>query len=83
MIATRAWPTWHQGRTREYKEGIMLVLSRKKGESIVILDDIIVTVVDLRNGKVRLGIEAPREVAVHRKELYDKINSREEAPSPT
>jgi carbon storage regulator len=59
----------------------MLVLSRKKGESIVVRDDIIVTVVDLRNGKVRLGIEAPREVAVHRKEVYDKINSQEEVPS--
>jgi carbon storage regulator len=59
----------------------MLVLSRKKGESIVVRDDIIVTVVDLRNGKVRLGIEAPREVAVHRTEVYDKINSRKEIPS--
>jgi carbon storage regulator len=57
----------------------MLVLSRKKGESVVVRDDIIVTVVDLRNGKVRLGIDAPREVAVHRKELYDKIKSQEAA----
>ena len=60
----------------------MLVLSRKKGESIVISDSIVVTVVDLRNGKVRLGVEAPREVPVHRKELYDKINSQESLPSP-
>jgi len=51
----------------------MLVLSRKKGERIVLRDDIVVTVVELRGGKVRLGIEAPSEVAVHRKELYDKI----------
>ena len=57
----------------------MLVLSRKKGESIVIGDDIVVTVVDLRNGKVRLGVEAPKEVPVHRKELYDKIKSQEAA----
>lgn len=60
----------------------MLVLSRKKGESIVISDSIVVTVVDLRNGKVRLGVEAPREVPVHRKELYDKINSQESLPAP-
>jgi carbon storage regulator len=60
----------------------MLVLSRKKGESIVISDSIVVTVVDLRNGKVRLGIEAPKEVPVYRKELYDKINSQESLPSP-
>ena len=60
----------------------MLVLSRKKGESIVIRDSIVVTVVDLGNGKVRLGIDAPREVPVHRQELYDRINSRVELPSP-
>ena len=57
----------------------MLVLSRKKGESIVVRDEIVVTVVDLRNGKVRLGIEAPKEIPVHRKELYDKIKSQEAA----
>ena len=60
----------------------MLVLSRKKGERIVIGDNIVVTVIDLRKGGVRLGIEAPREVPVHRKELHDKINSPEEIPSP-
>jgi len=60
----------------------MLVLSRKKGERIVIGDNIVVTVTDVRDGKVRLGVEAPREVPVHRKELYDKINSRETAVSP-
>ena len=59
----------------------MLVLSRKKGESIVISDSIVVTVVDLRNGKVRLGVEAPKEVPVHRKELQDKINSQGKKPA--
>ena len=59
----------------------MLVLSRKKGESIVIRGNIVVTVVDLRNGKVRLGVEAPKEVPVFRKELYDKINARGGAPA--
>ena len=53
----------------------MLVLSRKKGESIVLRDDIVVTVIEMRGGRVRLGVEAPGEVAVHRKELYDKIAS--------
>ena len=52
----------------------MLVLNRKANESIVIRDDIIVTVVDVRGGKVRLGVEAPKEVKVHRKEVYEKIN---------
>jgi len=51
----------------------MLVLSRKKNESIVIRDDIIVTVVEIRGETVRLGIEAPKEVTVHRREVYEKI----------
>ena len=51
----------------------MLVLSRKKNESIVIRDDIVVTVVEIRGDKVRLGIEAPKEVTVHRREVYEKI----------
>lgn len=52
----------------------MLVLSRKRDESIVIRDDIIVTVVDIRGDKVRLGIEAPKDIPVHRREVYEKIN---------
>lgn len=51
----------------------MLVLSRKKNESVVIDDRIVLTVVEIRGDKVRLGIEAPREVPVHRKEVYDAI----------
>lgn len=55
----------------------MLVLSRKKGECIVINDDVVITVVELRGDKVRLGIEAPKEVPVHRKEVYDAIRREE------
>ncbi len=51
----------------------MLVLSRKKNESIKIGDDITVVIVEVRGDKVRLGIEAPKEVAVHRKEVFDAI----------
>ena len=51
----------------------MLVLSRKKNESIVINDNIIVVVVDVRGDKVRLGVNAPSDVTVHRKEVYDLI----------
>jgi len=54
----------------------MLVLSRKKNESIVIDDRIVVTVIEIRGDKVRLGIEAPREVSVHRSEVYDAIQSK-------
>lgn len=51
----------------------MLVLSRKKNESIVIDENIIVTVVDVRGDKVRIGVEAPRHVSVHRREVLDAI----------
>jgi carbon storage regulator len=54
-------------------EWTMLVLSRQRDESIVIGDNIVVTIVDVRGDKVRLGIEAPREVSVHRREVYDAI----------
>ena len=57
----------------------MLVLSRKKNESIVINDDIVVMVVDVRGDKVRLGIQAPREVTVHRREVYEAIKQSEES----
>lgn len=54
----------------------MLVLSRKKNERIVIDGSIVITIVDVRGDKVRLGIEAPRDVAIHRQEVYEAINAR-------
>jgi len=51
----------------------MLVLSRHRDESIIIGDDIIITVVDIRGDKVRLGIAAPIEISVHRQEVYEAI----------
>jgi len=51
----------------------MLVLSRKKNESIVINDDITIVVVEIRGDKVRLGVEAPKEIPVHRREVFDAI----------
>jgi carbon storage regulator len=57
----------------------MLVLSRQRSETIMIGDDIEVTVVDIRGDKVRLGITAPREVSVHRKEVYDAIRRENRA----
>lgn len=55
----------------------MLVLSRKKNESIVINDDITIVVVEIRGDKVRLGVEAPKEVPVHRREVFDAIHRNE------
>jgi len=51
----------------------MLVLSRHRDESIIIGDDIVITIVDIRGDKVRLGIEAPSDVPVHRQEVYEAI----------
>ena len=51
----------------------MLVLSRKKDESIMIGDDVEIIIVDVRGDKVKLGIKAPRSISVHRKEIYDAI----------
>lgn len=52
----------------------MLVLSRYRDQSIIIGDNVEIVVVDIRGDKVRLGINAPRDVPVHRKEVYDAIN---------
>jgi len=51
----------------------MLVLSRQRDESIIIGDNIVVTIVDIRGDKVRLGIEAPSEIPVHRREIHEAI----------
>jgi carbon storage regulator len=56
----------------------MLVLSRKKDEKIVIGDQITLMVIDIRGDKVRLGIEAPKDVAVHRQEVYEAIQKEME-----
>ena len=56
----------------------MLVLSRQRDQTIMIGDDIELTVVDIRGDKVRLGIKAPRRIAVHRKEVYDAIKQANE-----
>ncbi len=60
----------------------MLVLSRKKNESIVINNDITITVVEIRGDKVRLGIVAPKDVPVHRQEVWEAIHGQA-APAPT
>lgn len=59
----------------------MLVLPRKKNESIVIGENIVITVVEIRGDKVRLGIEAPREAPVHRREVFEAIRSEPMLPA--
>jgi len=56
----------------------MLVLSRQRDESIIIGDNIVITVVDVRGDKVRLGIDAPAEISVHRQEVYEAIQREQQ-----
>jgi len=56
----------------------MLVLQRKKDEAIVINENVKVEIVDVRGDKVKLGITAPREVSVHREEIYEIIQRKKE-----
>jgi carbon storage regulator len=56
----------------------MLVLSRKKNESIIINDDITIVVVEIRGDKVRLGVDAPKEIPVHRNEVYEAIRRNQQ-----
>jgi len=60
----------------------MLVLSRQKDESIIIGDNVEITIVDVRGDKVRLGITAPRDIPVHRREVYEAIKREEKAKHP-
>ena len=62
----------------------MLVLTRRAGESVMIGDNVIITVLEARGDVIRLGIEAPREVQVHREEVYRELQAaNREAASPT
>ena len=67
---------WHD------EESTMLVLTRKTNESIIIGEDIVLTVIEIRRDRVRLGIKAPKEVSVHRREIYEAIKSGK-APKET
>jgi carbon storage regulator len=62
----------------------MLVLTRRAGESVMIGDDVIITVLEARGDVIRLGIQAPRDVQVHREEVYRELQAaNREAASPT
>ena len=62
----------------------MLVLTRRSGESVMIGDDVVITVLEVRGDVIRLGIRAPRDIQVHREEIYRELQaSNREAASPT
>ena len=56
----------------------MLILTRKVGESVLIGDDISITVLSVRGNQVKLGVEAPKEVSVHREEIYQRIKQMQD-----
>jgi carbon storage regulator len=57
----------------------MLVLSRKAGESIVIGNDVVITILEVRGGQIRIGVDAPRNLAVHRAEIYEQVQAENRA----
>ncbi|MDX9753513.1 MAG: carbon storage regulator CsrA [bacterium] len=61
----------------------MLVLSRKRDESIIIGDDVIITVVDIKGEQVKIGVTAPKNVSIHRKEVYEAIQQENKAAART
>lgn len=58
----------------------MLILTRRVGEAMMIGDDIVVNVLGIKGNQVRLGIDAPKDVAVHREEIYDLIQAEKDKP---
>jgi carbon storage regulator len=71
------------GKEKQVKETIgMLILTRRVGETLMIGDEVTVTVLGVKGNQVRIGVNAPKDVAVHREEIYERIKREQDAESP-
>ncbi|EEF81184.1 Carbon storage regulator [Methylophaga thiooxydans] len=59
----------------------MLILTRRVGESLIIGDDVVVNVLGVKGNQVRIGVDAPKDVTVHREEIYDRIQAEKDHPN--
>jgi carbon storage regulator len=59
----------------------MLILTRRVGESLIIGDDVVVNVLGVKGNQVRIGVDAPKDVSVHREEIYDRIQAEKDQPN--